>query len=246
MNPLVAENVSRYFGGVHALEDVSLEAVEGERRAILGPNGAGKTTLFNVICGQVAATSGRISLFGRDVTAMPPYKRAALGLARTFQITSLFPNLTVMESLLLAVQARERAHFVLYEPFPTHRHIAADTDGLIDRWGLTDERDTLVRNISYGHQRQLEMAMALAANPKLLLLDEPTAGLSAAETQEMTNIIKALDRNVTVLLIEHDMDVAFQLADWVTVLDQGRVLADGPPAEVRNDPNVVGIYLRAD
>ncbi len=241
--PMVIERLSKNFGGLQALHDLSLEIQPGERRAILGPNGAGKTTLFNLIGGQLSPSSGRIFLFGREVTKLPPFRRAALGLARTFQITTLFPNLTVMENMLLAVQALDSVRFVLYRTLTSYPHILSKARSLLEQWYLWDRRHALVRQLSYGEQRQLEILLALAHTPRVLLLDEPTAGLSAAETLQVVSMIQHLDPSITVLLIEHDMDVAFQVAQHITVLHHGRLLADGSPETIRKDPTVAEIYL---
>jgi branched-chain amino acid transport system ATP-binding protein len=243
MTPLVIERLSKHFDGLRALHELSLEIQPGERRAILGPNGAGKTTLFHLIGGQLSPSSGRIFLFGREVTKLPPFRRAALGLARTFQITTLFPNLTVMENMLLAVQALDSVRFVLYRPLTGYRHIMSQARGLLERWHLWEKRHAPVRHLSYGEQRQLEILLALAQMPRVLLLDEPTAGLAAAETALVTSLIQHLDPSITVLLIEHDMDVAFEVAQHITVLHQGRLLADGSPPDIRKDPKVTEIYL---
>jgi branched-chain amino acid transport system ATP-binding protein len=240
---LVIDRLYKNFGGLQALHDLSLEIQPGERRAILGPNGAGKTTLFHLIGGQLSPSAGRIFLCGREVTHLPPFRRAALGLARTFQITTLFPNLTVRENMLLAVQALDAVKFVLYRPLTSYQHILSQARSLLEQWALWEKRHALVRQLSYGEQRQLEILLALAPMPRVLLLDEPTAGLSAAETQQVVAMIQHLDPSITVLLIEHDMDVAFQVAQHITVLHQGRLLADGEPSAIRQDPTVAEIYL---
>jgi branched-chain amino acid transport system ATP-binding protein len=243
VTPLAIERLAKNFGGLQALHDLSLEIQPGERRAIIGPNGAGKTTLFNLIGGQLSPSSGRIFLFGREVTTLPPFRRAALGLARTFQITTLFPNLTVMENMLLAVQALDSMKFILYRPLTSYQHILGRARSLLEEWHLWGRRDALVRQLSYGEQRQLEILLALAGAPKLLLLDEPTAGLSVAETPLVTSLVQHLDPSITVLLIEHDMDVAFEVAQHITVLHQGGLLTDGSPEAIRKDPTVAEIYL---
>jgi branched-chain amino acid transport system ATP-binding protein len=243
IKPLVLENVSKWFGGLAAINEVSLEVEPGERRVVIGPNGAGKTTLFNLICGQLHQTSGSIKLFGREVSRLHPFQRAALGLARTFQITSLFRNLTVFENVALAVQASDRARFVMYRLSTSYRGILQRTEGLLKEWNMWERCDDLIGNLSYGDQRLVEIIMALAGHPKLLLLDEPTAGLSVGETQVVTSVIGNLGRDTTVFLIEHDMDVAFQIAESITVLHQGKVLISGPPGEVQKNLTVKEIYL---
>jgi branched-chain amino acid transport system ATP-binding protein len=242
--PLAVRNLSRAFGGLQALDDISFEVRAGERRAIIGTNGAGKTTLFNVINGQLAPSSGEIWLMGENVTRLATPKRAARGLARTFQITSLFPELTVRQNMVLAVQALDRCHFAFHRSVESYRHIGERAQALLERWQLWDARDQLVKNLSYGTQRQLEIVLALAGEPKILLLDEPMAGLSAAETHLATDIIMNLERSVTILLIEHDLQAAFRIADWITALDQGRVVAEGPPHEIRKEAHLQRIYLR--
>jgi branched-chain amino acid transport system ATP-binding protein len=243
VSPLVVKNLSRSFGGVRALDDVSLTLDPGERRAIIGTNGAGKTTLFNVINGQLPASSGEIWIFGENATRAPIHRRAALGLARTFQITSLFPRLTVLHNMIVAVAALSRSHFVFWRPVSAHAEITARARDLLERWELWRYRDELVANLSYGVQRQLEIVLALAGNPKLILLDEPMAGLSAAETHLASNIILQLDRAISVLLIEHDLAAAFRIADRVTAMNEGRVVAEGTPDEIRKDSSLERIYM---
>ncbi len=247
MIALAVERLTLDFGGLRAVADVSLEVPVGERRVILGPNGAGKTTLFNLITGLLTPLGGTIRLFADDITALAPYRRARLGLGRTFQTSTLFPRLTVMESVLLAVQGADRARFSLLRPQGSYRHLARRAEELLAEWDLADRRDATTRELSYGEQRQVELLLALAGRPRVLLLDEPTAGLSPAETATVVAMIERFPRDVTVLLIEHDMDVALALADRVTVMHEGRVLADGTREEVHADPRVTEIYLgRAD
>jgi len=243
MTALVIDRLTKNFGGLQALSDLSLEIQPGERRVILGPNGAGKTTFFHLIGGQLSPSAGRIFLFDQEVTHLPPFRRAALGLARTFQLTTLFPNLTVLENMLLAVQALDTVRFVLYRPLTSYRHILNKAQSLLEQWDLWEKRQALVRQLSYGEQRQLEILLALAHTPKVFLLDEPTAGLSAAETRQVVAMLQRLDPCITVLLIEHDMAVAFQVVQHITVLHQGRLLADGSPLTIRQDPTVAEIYL---
>jgi len=240
---LVVENLSKDFGGLRAVDGVNLTIEPGERRVLMGPNGAGKTTFFNMISGVYPASSGKISFFGRDITQLPPYRRAELGMARTYQITNLFPKLTVAENILMACQALERTKFVMFRPLFSYRRIIDRCNELLKEFDLWEKRDTLIKNLSHGVQRQIEVALALAERPRLLLLDEPAAGLSSAETHGLTLLLKRLDPSITILLIEHDMDVAFEFAETITVLYQGKFLIEGPKELIRNNPTVQEIYL---
>jgi branched-chain amino acid transport system ATP-binding protein len=240
---LVLEDLSIDFGGLGAVDGVSLTIEPGERRVLMGPNGAGKTTLFNLVSGVYQATRGRILFFGKDVTGLPTYRRAELGIARTYQITNLFPNLTVAENILMACQALARTKFVMFRPVSSYRHLMERCDDLLKEFVLWEKRNALVKNLSHGDQRQIEVAMALAEKPRLLLLDEPAAGLSSAETHSLTLLLKKLDPSITILLIEHDMDVAFEFAEKITVLYQGKYLTEGAKEEIRNNPTVQEIYL---
>jgi branched-chain amino acid transport system ATP-binding protein len=234
--------VGRRFGGVHAVRDVDLEIRPGERRAILGPNGAGKTTLFNVISGEFAPTAGRIELFGRDVTVEPGRKRARLGLSRTFQTSKLFRGMTVEDNLYLALLGVRSGHL---RPVRTK----ADSDmrerarEMAARVGLEDTLDSVVGELSHGEQRQLEVGMARATDPKLMMLDEPAAGLSRAERVRLTDMLRDLDPAITLILIEHDMDVALGVAGWVTMMHNGSVLVEGTPDEIRANQTVHELYL---
>jgi branched-chain amino acid transport system ATP-binding protein len=240
---LRTEQLRKHYGGLRAVDGVDLEVREGERRAVIGPNGAGKTTLFHLLSGEVPASGGRILLFGRDVTRLPSFRRAALGVGRTYQVTNLFPRLSVLENTLLATLGLRREKYDPFSPLAKHREPMEDARRLLEEFGLWEERDWPIGSLSYGEQRQLEIILALAGRPRLLLLDEPTAGLSPAETQAVTQLIRGLDSRITVLLIEHDMDVAFQVAQRITVLHFGRVLAEGTVEEVRANPEVQAIYL---
>ncbi len=246
MTALDVEGLTKDFGGLRAVDHLTLAVRPGERLAIIGPNGAGKTTFFNIITGLLPPSSGRITLFGRDVTRLPTHRRAQLGLARTFQITTLFPHLTVLESALLAVQASDPVRFTLHRPATAYPHLVERAEALLNAWGLLDRRDVVTQHLSYGEQRQVELVLALAGSPKVLLLDEPTAGLSPAETASVSTMIRRLPREITILLIEHDMDVAFDLVDRITVLFQGRILAQGTKEEIRKNPEVMEIYLGTD
>jgi branched-chain amino acid transport system ATP-binding protein len=244
MKPLVVRNLSRHFDGVRALGNVSLELEPGERRAIIGTNGAGKTTLFNIVNGQIPASSGEIWILGVDATRLPTHRRAALGLARTFQITSLLPRLSVLDNMIIAVSALSRHHFVFWRPVTRHPDILADARDLLQRWSLWALREEIVATLSYGVQRQLEIVMALAGRPRLLLLDEPMAGLSVRETHLASDIILNLDRTITVLMIEHDLAAAFRIADRITAMDLGEIVAEGTPDEIRRESSLRAIYQR--
>ena len=234
--------VGRRFGGVHAVKEVDLEIKPGERRAILGPNGAGKTTLFNVISGEFGPTSGSIELFGRDVTAEPARKRARLGLARTFQTSKLFLGMTVADNLYLALLGVESGHLrpVRSRKDAEMRERAATMAEIV---GLEEVLDREVGELSHGEQRQLELGMARATDPKLMMLDEPAAGLSRAERVRLTELLRELDPSITLILIEHDMDVALGVAEWVTMMHNGTVLVEGTPEEIRSNQTVHELYL---
>jgi branched-chain amino acid transport system ATP-binding protein len=237
--------VSKSFGGLQAVDRVMLAVRPGERRALIGPNGAGKTTLFNLISGELSVTGGSIRLFGRDVTTLPSHRRAALGLARTFQITNLFPTLSVLENCRLAVQALTPVKYSMLRPLGRFAALEEEARAVLAAVGLAERAPSQVRSLSHGEQRQLEIALALASRPRVLLLDEPTAGLSPAESRHMAALLRTLDPGITVLIIEHDMDIALELSEMVTVLHYGRVIADGPRDEVKADPQVKEIYLGA-
>jgi branched-chain amino acid transport system ATP-binding protein len=210
---------------------------------ILGPNGAGKTTLFNLITGVYKPSAGDIYLFGENVTAMAPHSRSRMGLGRTFQVTNLFPSLTVMNNVRLGVLGVRRKKYAMHVPVTWLDDVNERCQKLLEMAGMWDERDTEVANLSYGHQRQLELIVTLASDPQVLLLDEPAAGLSLAESRSMVQLIKALDPGLTVLIIEHDMDVAFEVANEVTVMHQGEVLAEGSVEEIRANETVREVYF---
>ena len=245
MLALRLEGVTKHFGGLRAVDGVGLEVQPGERRALIGPNGAGKTTLFNLISGALPVSSGRITLFGHDVTGVSAHRRAAEGLARTFQITNLFPDLTVLENALLAIQAHSSSRFAMLRPAAAFGDLQARARATLDSVGLAGVADARMRNLSHGEQRQLEIGLAVGGRPRLLLLDEPTAGLSPAESRLMADLLRRLDPTITVLMIEHDMDIALELSPRVTVLHYGCVIADGSRDEVKADPQVKEIYLGA-
>jgi branched-chain amino acid transport system ATP-binding protein len=232
--------VRRAFGGVLALDGVSLELADGERRAVIGPNGAGKTTLVNVLAGEIQPTDGTIRLAGQDITRLRPWQRARLGLAHVYQRTELFAPLSARDNVALAVAARQGPYRVFLAP-PRSEH--SEANAVLERVGLAGREAVPASALSHGERRQLEVAVALAQRPRVLLLDEPTAGMSPLETARITELIAGLDRALTILIVEHDMDVVFRLADRVTVLHEGRVIADGTAAEVRGDVRVHDVYL---
>jgi len=209
MKALAIEGLSKSFGGLKAVSEVSFSVDAGERVVIIGPNGAGKTTLFNLITGVLPPTEGKIYLFGEDVTQMPSHRRTHKGIARTFQITNLFPELTLQENLVLAVMGTNSLKFVVHKPVTAYKEIQERVERLLAEWNLQDFRGSLVRNLSYGMQRQIEVLMALACNARILLLDEATAGLPPGEIHMLTSMILGLDPSITLLIIEHDMNVAF-------------------------------------
>ncbi|MBI4771035.1 MAG: ABC transporter ATP-binding protein [Chloroflexi bacterium] len=245
MIKLKGDHLEKHFGGLAALAGVTLEVVAGERRAIIGPNGAGKTTLFNLLSGELHPTRGRIFLDDREVTRLPVHERANLGLARTFQRNNLFLELTTFENVRLAAQHRRRVASRLFRPTDSYPGVAEEAGALLAQVGLSEEGRLPAHALSYGQQRALEMALALGTHPNVLLLDEPTAGMSPAETAGMVELIQALPASLTLLIVEHDMDVIFTLADRITVLHYGLVISDGTPEEVRADPTVQEIYLGA-
>jgi branched-chain amino acid transport system ATP-binding protein len=240
---LELKGLCKSFGGLHAVRDVSLQIFQGDRKAIIGPNGAGKTTLFNVITGILPATLGQVVLFGRDVTNWPTHRRTALGMARTFQITSLFPRLTVLDNVLLAIKGVRKTKFVAWRFLSAYRDLYEKAERLLEQVAFQDRKSVEVRNLSHGEQRQLEIVLGLASDPKVLLLDEPAAGLSSGESQEMAKFLLRLDPSLAILLIEHDMDVVFDVADHISVLHFGEVLEAGATEQIRRSAKVQEIYL---
>ena len=240
---LSIERLTKRFGGLIALRDVSLSIAPGERHALIGPNGAGKTTLFNVVSGELPPTAGRVSLLRRSITGLPSHEIARRGLARTFQRNNLLFSLTALENVRLAVQACTAATRRLLTPVDRLPQLEEHARVLLDRMDLAGRAPVPARTLSYGEQRQLEVAIALAGRPRVLLLDEPTSGMSPAETARMTALLDRLGREQTVVIIEHDMDVVFALADRITVLYLGGVIASGTPEAVRADPQVQEVYL---
>jgi branched-chain amino acid transport system ATP-binding protein len=241
-NALELRGVTRYFGALAALVDISLTVRPGERRGVLGSNGAGKTTLFNCITGDYPPTSGTIRFFGEDVTAFPPHERIRRGLRRTYQISALFPGLSVLDNIYLACRGVSRGRFSFLRPGrdDTLAH-AAET--LIQAVHLTPIKSQLVAELSHGQQRQLEIALALAGAPRFILFDEPAAGLSPPERAELVEILSTLPAHIGYIIIEHDMDVALRVVESVTMMHNGRIFKEGPPHEIESDPEVQDLYL---
>jgi branched-chain amino acid transport system ATP-binding protein len=235
--------VGRRFGGLHAVRDVDLDIAPGERRAVLGPNGAGKTTLFNVVAGDFPPTSGRIELFGRDVTHEPARRRPGLGLARTYQQSRMFPGLSVEDNIYLSIVGVEGGHLRPVILPRKDNEIRERARAAAGRVAIDGKLDQLVGSLSHGEHRQVAVAMALSASPRLLMLDEPAAGLSRGERVLLTDLLLALERDITLILIEHDMDVALRVAERVTMMHDGRVIVEGTPAEIRSNELVHDLYL---
>ncbi|MCL6575450.1 ABC transporter ATP-binding protein [Kyrpidia sp.] len=240
---LTIEGINKSFKSLRVLRDVSLKVQPGERHVIIGPNGAGKTTLFNCITGSQRIDAGRIYLGGEEITHFPSHRRVHLGLARTFQKNNLFGTLTVEQNIHLAVAATKPYRSRLFKPLSRYRDLREETEELLRRWKLTDRRNVRVNNLSYGEQRLLELVLALASRPRILLLDEPTSGMSPAETLETVALIQNLPGTMALLVIEHDMEVVFSIADRLTVLHHGEMIASGTPEEIRSNEMVKRIYF---
>ena len=240
---LAVHQLTVRFGGIVALSDIDLTVTKGCRHGILGPNGSGKTTLFNSISGLNTPASGTISLLGTEVTSRPARERARMGLSRTFQITSLFPSLTVHENVAMATRMSDGVSGNWWKSASAHAAANTEATAMLDRLHIGHLAPRAVRSLGYGEQRQLEIAMALATRPAVLLLDEPTAGLSNLETVALTELVRALPPELTVLIIEHDLGVIFEVTDQLTVLQNGVVIANGPSSEIREDPIVKEVYL---
>jgi branched-chain amino acid transport system ATP-binding protein len=239
---LVLDGVTRAFGALRAVDDVSIAVAAGQKYAVLGSNGAGKTTLFNTITGDFPPTAGRITFFGEDITALPPHERIRKGLRRTYQSSLLFRDLTVRDNLFLAVRGVASGRFSLWRARANHASMAATND-LLERARLSHIADERVANLAHGQQRQLEIGMALAGAPRLILFDEPAAGLSPAERRELVALLTSLPAHMSYVLIEHDLDIALKVVERVTVMHNGRVLRHGTPDEIENDAQVQAIYM---
>lgn len=243
MAGLKARSLIKAFGGLMATDNLSLEVAPGELHAVIGPNGAGKTTLVNLLSGLLKLDAGAITFAGRDITRLSAPARVKAGLVRSFQITSIFRDFTALENVMLPVQAQQGHSFRFWTPVSRDARLTAPARELLERVGLGDRADVRAGNLAYGEQRQLEIAIALATGPSFLLLDEPMAGMGPEESQGLVEFLGALKGRYTMLLVEHDMDAVFALADRITVLVYGRVIATGTPDEIRNDPEVRAAYL---
>jgi branched-chain amino acid transport system ATP-binding protein len=244
VHALEVKGLHKNFGGLQAIQDISFSLEVGEHLGVIGPNGAGKTTLFNLINGQLRPDAGRIHIFDQDITARPIHYRTKIGLGRTFQVTNLLSNLTVINNVLLAIQAFKPSRFGMYQPLSAYGGLSDEAQKLMAPWGLWECRDMPVRDLSYGQQRCLELVLGLASKPKLLLLDEPTCGMTPAEVTGITSMIQTLGRGIALVVIAHDMDLIFGLdLDRITVLHYGQIVAEGTQQEIKLDPRVREIYL---
>jgi branched-chain amino acid transport system ATP-binding protein len=242
-NTLRTEGLSKQWGGFKANTDISLSFEPGARHALIGPNGAGKTTFINLLTGGFPPTSGAVYLGNEDITKLPQHERVKMGMTRTFQINTLFAGMTVLESVVLAICERRGLQKVWWKTVEKHDDVVEEAMELLATLKLTKEANSITRSMAYGKQRLVEIALALATKPKILLLDEPAAGIPSAESKELFEVIAGLPRDVTVLFIEHDMGLVFRFADRITVLVGGKVLTEGTPAEIAADPRVKEVYL---
>jgi branched-chain amino acid transport system ATP-binding protein len=240
---LRAEALTVRFGGLTALNGVNVQVQRGEIRAIIGPNGAGKSTFFNCLTGVLRPTSGRVLLNGEDVTGLPPNRISQKGIARSYQITNILPNATALENVRIAAQSR-RHSWGLLTHHRSYRDIIDKAETALQAVGLRPKADELAANLSHGEQRNLEIGIALATEPQLLCLDEPTAGMSAAETHDTMELVRRIAKDLTIMIVEHDMQVVMELAQRITVLHYGEVLAEGTPAEIQRNPKVLEVYLK--
>ncbi|MDF2372118.1 MAG: ABC transporter ATP-binding protein [Rhizobiaceae bacterium] len=239
---LELDSVARHFGALVALTGINMRIAAGERRAVLGSNGAGKTTLFNAITGDFLPTEGRIKFFGEDITDLPPHERIRRGLRRTYQISQLFGGLSVLDNIYLACRGVSRKRYSLIRPKPSDAN-RMQAESILHAVHLESVRDTPVSNLSHGQQRQLEIAMALGGAPRFILFDEPAAGLSPTERRDLIEILNALPAHIGYIIIEHDLDVALRVSEYVSMMHNGKLFKEGTPEEIENDPQVQEIYL---
>lgn len=243
METLQVQRLCKDFGGVNAVKNVSFSVFKGEHLAIIGPNGAGKSTLFNLIGGQIKPTSGKVFFEEKDITGLSVDKRTHLGFGRSFQIANLFMDLTVLENLLLALQGTRSSRFHLFRPAMRYSNLLEEAERLLESIELSAKKNVPVRAISYGDQRKLEISLSLASKPKILLLDEPSCGLTSNESADLSKTVLTFDKSVTVILVAHDMDLVFGIADRILVLHYGEIIVEGPPDTIRSDKKVREIYM---
>jgi len=243
METLHVENLTKKFGGIEVLREVSFSVQSGERLLIIGPNGAGKTTLFNLIGGELSPTSGKLFFLGQDITHKPAHQRAHLGIVRSFQICTLLSNLTVLENTLLTFHGCRPTRYDMFKDFLAHKDVVLRAEEALEMADLWDRQHELVKTLSYGDQRRLEVVLSIALEPKLLLLDEPTNGLTNEESASIVNLIRKSGKDVTIMVVAHDMDFVFEVAERINVLYYGGLLASGTPEEIRDNPKVKEIYM---
>jgi branched-chain amino acid transport system ATP-binding protein len=240
---LEVKNLHKDFSGLKVIFGIDLRLEEGDRHAVIGPNGAGKSTLFNLITGKYVPTRGRVLFDGQDITGFPPHRVARLGLARSFQITNIFRTMTVFQNVRNAVLSRKGIRYQIFSRLSGLTWVNDEVDSILSQIGLLDRRNVPAGELAHGQQRALEIGLTLAMDPKLILLDEPTAGMSSSESRDTVSLIERVTRGRTLVIVEHDMDVVFRIANRITVIYYGKVLASGPPEEIRNDQRVKDAYL---
>lgn len=246
MSLLEVQNLSQSYGGLKVVDNVSFSMRTGEKIGLIGPNGAGKTTLINLLSGLLPAKAGRICFLDQDITKMPTHKRIRMGMARSFQLETLFLNISLLANVLLALQGTTTLCYQMIRPFMSYKNSLAEAKRLLELVNLWGKKDANISALSHGERRQVEILLSLASKPKLLMLDEPSAGLSSSDTEGMINIIRNLAKDTSVFFVAHDMDVVFSLADRVVVLYYGKLIADGTPEEIQRDSKVKEIYLGSE